>query len=156
MKTHSSTSFPFVIPATKQRPVAKQETASAVELITSSLPINLTRELSITHRKNIAYVKQHVGQRINGEITIGGKKVHVIKMLGTGGSKTVFDVEWNGYRLALALPHTTSGIGKWCSALKDPENTERVRELGLCTNTLCEAIPIKIDDVEFLGLVMNR
>ena len=97
---------------------------------------------------------------MNGRITIGGKEAHVIKTLGYGGSKTVFDVEWEGHRLALALPNTTDpprGIsGKWASVLKEPENTARIRELGLCTNTLCEAIPIEIDGTPFLGLVMNR
>ena len=160
MQTYSSTSFPFIAPATKQRPLARQEATRAVELITSSLPVSQSRELSTTHRESIPYIKQHVTHEVNGKVTIGGKEVHVIKILGYGGSKTVFDVEWDGHRLALALPNTTDhagGIsGKWTSVLKEPENTAKIRGLGLCTNTFCEAVPVKIDDVDFLGLVMNR
>lgn len=160
MKTHLLTSSPFITTATKQRPVAKQEATRAVELITSSLPVSQLHELSPTHRENITYIKQHVDHEVNGKITIGGKEAPVIKTLGYGGSKTVFDVEWDGHRLALALPNTTDPLGgisgKWASVLKEPENTAKIRMLGLCTNTLCEAVPVELDGVEFLGLVMNR
>ena len=45
---------------------------------------------------------------------------------------------------------------KWKVALQEPANTARVREMGLFTNPICEALPVDINGVPFTVIKMAR
>lgn len=83
------------------------------------------------------------------------------KPLGSGGTKQVYAVVYKGRRYALALP----GVGtdpsdiikeKWEEALHEPENTDKIRALGLLTNPLCKTVKAEVNGVDFPVIVMKR
>jgi len=81
--------------------------------------------------------------------------------IGTGGSKQVYSVQVGERHYALAIPaadidHPSVILQKWQAVAREPANTERIRQLGLVVNDLCQLVQVKINGTEFPGLVMRR
>jgi hypothetical protein len=166
MNSVSAKPYLFIRPAIEIRPKANVETSSAVQRVIHSL--------SNSSLGNLVHIGSQAGLRaedipdkIAGSVFIGGKQAHVIRCLGFGGTKAVFDIEWEGNRLALGLPstfksgakNTLSGhlsIFKWELVLYEPETTNKIRDLGLCTNNLAKIIPVTVGETEFPAIVMSR
>lgn len=93
-------------------------------------------------------------------IEANGRPVTVGKRLGAGGSKTVYDAVLDENSFALALPNTTDGyvrmMEKWSVVEREPENTAKLRELGLLVNPICEILPATINGISFPALRMTR
>ena len=100
--------------------------------------------------------------RLSGieSLHVDGRQAIVFKQLGSGGSKEVYDVTVGGQHYALALPGTVDTaqiiIAKWSKVLREPANTDRLRELGLHVNDLCRVVPSIVNGHEFPALVMKR
>ena len=101
-------------------------------------------------------------RRLSGieSLYVDGRPAIISKQLGSGGSKEVYDVSVDGEHYALALPGTADPaqiiIAKWSKVLKEPTNTNRLRELGLHVNDLCRVVPSTVNGHEFPALVMKR
>lgn len=69
------------------------------------------------------------------EVIHEGNVLETGKVLGEGGSKTVVEVFVEGERLALALPNKVDSgdkaLEKWEGVLREPENTQKIRKLGI-------------------------
>ena len=93
-------------------------------------------------------------------VQIGEREIKIKKRLGWGGTKSAYDAEVNGVSIALILPTVDETHlfpkDRWNIALKEPASTRIVRNLGICTNPICEAVPVLISGNEFIGLVMMR
>lgn len=94
------------------------------------------------------------------DIRLDNAPISIGKKLGGGGSKDVYDatIEDNAY--ALAVPNHVDSVGrmldKWTVVLKEPGNTQIVRDAGLLTNPVCEVLPTSINGVQFSSLKMKR
>jgi len=118
------------------------------------------------HEQGISLQDQALGEMLQGmrdgkhDIKVNGEPVEVIRPLGAGGTKKVFDVALGGNRVALALPNDVDGVirmkQKWENIMHEPENTNRVRALGIPTNTVCETVPITLNGVPFDALRLTR
>ncbi len=96
----------------------------------------------------------------NPLVFINGERVYIKSVLGKGGSKSVYDAEWNGNRFALALPNVVDSangaFGKWTRTLTEPYKTALIRDISLCTNTFCDAVPAIVNNVEIPVVAMTR
>lgn len=94
------------------------------------------------------------------EIVQNGNPLTIGKRLGEGGTKTVYEAVIGESSYALAVPNIVDGVDrmtqKWRVALQEPANTNRVRDMGLMTNSMCESIPVSINGVQFTALKMTR
>lgn len=94
------------------------------------------------------------------DVRAGDRPVNLLRQLGTGGTKTVYDALIDELPYALALPNTTDGVQrmsqKWEAVMREPENTARIRALNIHANPLCETIPLQVNGVPFTGLKMTR
>lgn len=92
------------------------------------------------------------------EITHDGNPIGIGRKLGTGGTKTVYQAAIGDGSFAFAVPNVVDGVEKmsqkWTVALQEPANTARVRDMGLLTNTVCDALPVSINGVPFTGIKM--
>lgn len=90
----------------------------------------------------------------------GGRPVTVVEQIGEGGSKTIYDVDIESQRYALALPNIVDDaeimLAKWKVVLQEPVKTERVRHIGLPVNTVCESFPVQVNGAPFPALLMAR
>lgn len=94
------------------------------------------------------------------EVAHQGTPLEVGKRLGEGGTKTVYEAVIGDGHFALGFPNTVDGVErmtqKWKVALQEPENTARVREMGLFVNPICDALPVNINGVPFTAIKMAR
>lgn len=94
------------------------------------------------------------------DIRQGTDVVEIVGPLGKGGSKIVYAALLGDQTFALALPNTVDGEQamqkKWAPVLQEPENTQRIRALGIPTNTTCELMPLSVNGVLFPALRMAR
>lgn len=94
------------------------------------------------------------------EVKHAGTSLEIGQKLGSGGTKTVYEANIESKPFALALPNVVDGVDKmiqkWQVALCEPENTARVRALGLLANPIYEALPIDINGVPFTAFKMTR
>lgn len=113
----------------------------------------LSNDQAMTHLLESMRAEKLDVKHENKVVSLGDK-------LGSGGSKTVYDAVVDGEPFALALPNTTDDVQKmrqkWQNVLKEPDNTEKVRGLGLYTNPTCEVVPTSINGVIFPALKMAR
>jgi len=94
-------------------------------------------------------------------LSVDGIQATVSKtLLGSGGSKEVYDVTLYNQHYALALPGIVDPariiIAKWGKVLREPANTDRLRDLGFYVNGLCKVVPAKVNGHEFPALIMKR
>ncbi|HSX06484.1 MAG TPA: hypothetical protein VLG92_02085 [Candidatus Saccharimonadia bacterium] len=96
----------------------------------------------------------------NFQVTLDDTAVNIQGTLGSGGTKTAYDVSINGEAFALALPNTVDDTGialdKWEVALREPQATDRMREMGFIVNPICEVLPATINGVTFPAIKMTR
>ncbi len=94
------------------------------------------------------------------EITIGNTPVTAISWLGSGGFKTVHDIEIENEHYAITLPNAIHDsftlMKQWSTILNEAENTNKMREMGLYTNSLSEIVQININGIPFPALLMHR
>lgn len=94
------------------------------------------------------------------EVSAEGQEVAIGRVLGGGGTKTVYDASLAGESFALALPNLTDGVDKaykkWEAALKEPAATEAMRSIGLIVNPCCEIMPVAIGEKPFPAIRMTR
>lgn len=97
------------------------------------------------------------GQRT---ITVEGRLGTAQRLLGSGGSKSVFDLDLGGERFALALPNPIDSPDvieeKWARVLNEPGNTALIRAMGIRVNTLSVTKPVKMEGLQVDGLMMHR
>ena len=100
------------------------------------------------------------GKDILHEITVGSYPVVIHEFLGSGTSKEVYDVEIEGQHYALGLSGiidpTSHIIWKWRQVIKEPDNTRRLRDLGLIVNDICEIVPATVNGYEFPLILMKK
>jgi hypothetical protein len=94
------------------------------------------------------------------QLAHNGDRFRLGRILGQGGTKSVYDAQLSGEQLALALPNTVDGTAKaaqkWQDALREPPVTDVVRELGFLVNTRCDVTPITVDGTIFPAITLNR
>ncbi len=119
-------------------------------------------DLSRTHKESIhAYSSK--GEDLLPEsysLEVGGELSKVVRFLGSGGSKEVYDVEIGDERRALALPNTVGypeeTLRNWERTLREPKYTKMVRDRGFNVNELCEMRNVNFDEYSFPAIVMKR
>ena len=93
-------------------------------------------------------------------VSTEGRPITVVAELGGGGSKSVYDIIIGNRHYALALPNIVDDVEtvleKWSAVLQEPMKTERVRRIGLPVNTICEILPVQVNEVAFPALLMAR
>ena len=101
-------------------------------------------------------------RRLSGieSLSIDGVQAAVSGLLGSGGSKEVYDATVGGQHYALALPGTVDFpqivIEKWNKVLREPVNTDRLRDLGLYVNDVCQVVSTIVNGHEFPALIMKK
>lgn len=97
------------------------------------------------------------GQRT---VDVEGRLGNAQRLLGEGGSKSVFDLDLEGERFALALPNPVDTPDvieeKWANVLNEPANTALVRDMGIRVNTMSVIKPVKMEGLQVDGLMMHR
>lgn len=118
---------------------------------------NITRLLTPDNVSGIARSRTSSGIE---SLYIHGRLTTVSKQLCSGGSKEVYDIIVDGKHYALALPGTVDPvqivIAKWNKVLQEPDNTNRLRDLGLYVNDICMVVQATVNGHEFPALVMRR
>lgn len=94
------------------------------------------------------------------QVTQNKQPITIVKMLGGGGSKTVYDATLGESKFALALPNIVDGSfkvrKKWGNVLKEPTNTAKIRALEIPTNPNCIKMPVVVNGIPFTGLSLTR
>ncbi len=106
-------------------------------------PNSISLQKSMTYDKALELIKNYKGKSFSYSdrvvnVSIGGND-YVGTWLGGGGSKCAYKVNYNGEDICLLLPHSD-----WGGALKEPANTQILKQMGLITNDYCKIIPVKI------------
>lgn len=96
----------------------------------------------------------------NYKLEKNGQPILLRGIMGEGGSKTVYDATVEENPIALALPNTVDNTivaeRKWNNVLKEPENTAKIRDMGLLTNPICEQMGISINSIPIQAVKMMR
>ncbi|MBN2880864.1 hypothetical protein JXM83_02315 [Candidatus Woesearchaeota archaeon] len=98
-------------------------------------------------------------EKIPSIVDVDGTTVNLEKELGAGGSKTVYQIELDNQKYALALPnlidHPMIRLRKWYNAMSEPENTNQFRNAGLITNDISEIIVTTINGISIPAILMK-
>ncbi len=96
----------------------------------------------------------------NPQLSHRGVSFELGRVLGEGGTKTVYDTRIFDEPLALALPNKEDGVvkaaQKWQEALREPSATDVVRSLGFFVNTRCEVTQIGVNGTTFPAITLTR
>ncbi len=87
------------------------------------------------------------------EIRLGTTPL-TLQYANSGGTKEVHHAMVGGSRIALGIcRQPTSEL--WANVLREPANTQLIRNLGLRTNEVSAVIPVTVEGVPFPALVMT-
>jgi len=119
--------------------------------------VNYTHYLSESELKKL--LKKLRASKVPA-ISINGSQAEVIKGLGSGRAKNVYDIKILDKHYALAIcvhtKHESVILKLWSLALQEPKKTHQLRSLGLSVNPLVEAIIIDLDGQPFPAIIMQR
>jgi len=122
--------------------------------------LNEADAIALLNSDNVSAITLSRGSSGIESLSIDGVEATVSKKLGSGGSKEVYDVTISDHSYALALPgtvdHVETIIQKWRKVLQEPDNTDRLRDLGFYVNDFCRIIPVIVNGDEFPALIMRR
>jgi len=124
--------------------------ADTVSFKSKSLPI-------ITPEKAYKLLEENTYKSYNGttayEIPIKiGSAQYIARRLDGGGTKTVYEIEHNNEKVAIALANSPE---RWKNVLNEPQYTREIREAGLLTNDCCGIVPVEVDGKTFPALRMK-
>lgn len=107
----------------------------------------LTREEGLKMLEGAKGVKSFNASRQNIELQINGNKYNG-QFIGGGGSKSAYQVLINNEEACVLLPS-----GGWAGALYEPQNTMKLKEMGLLTNDYCKIIKANVDGIDIPALI---
>lgn len=103
---------------------------------------------------------ENPGKDLINNLEIDGVSTESLKFLGSGGSKEVYDAEVGGKHFAVGICGIQDTperiIEKWEVVLKEPENTDFLRNQGFYVNEYCQIQNIRVNGFEFPAIVMKR
>ena len=108
---------------------------------------SLTKEEAENLLKDIKKHSPFNASRQQIELEINGTKFNG-QFIGGGGTKSAYRVAINNDETCVLLPS-----GSWGNALYEPENTAKLKELGLLANDYCKIVKVKVDGQMFPALI---
>lgn len=122
-------------------------------------PAELAKEEVVVSKEMIANLLE-VMKHEQLAITIADVEASAVSWLGSGGSKTVYDIVIGNEHFAFSLPNAIDDVAtimrKWQDVLNEPTATDHIRKMGFFTNSLSQIVQSTVNGVPFPGLLMRR